>query len=188
MNLLNINHIDVNLWGKLLGKLAIDNKGTGYFKYSDEYLQSSVDPSPIHMPVKKGIVYSFPKLNSETYKGLPGLISDSLPDAYGDSLLDIYFNKEGIKGGVNIQLLKLCYINNKAIGALEFAPPIKLQNQHSNELHLSDLTEIVDKLISSKQKLTEGDLNKIAKVPFSAMIVYNNLFKIRLITTLKMEG
>lgn len=164
MKLTDINHVDISLWGKLMGKLAIDNKGIGFFKYSDDFLATGLQPSPITMPAKKGMIYSFPRLNTETFKGLPGMIADSLPDAYGDRLLDIYFNKEGIKNSANIQLLKLCYIHHKAIGALEYAPPLKSLQSPSKELVLSDLMGTVDKLISSKKNLSEGDLTNIQDI------------------------
>lgn len=164
MNLRDINQVDVFLWGRLLGKLAMDNKGLGFFRYSDEFLSSGLEPAPIAMPARKGIIYSFPNLNRETFKGLPGMIADSLPDAYGDRLLDIYFSKEGIRNTVNIQLLKLCYISHKAIGALEFAPPLRLPHTLSGKLRLSDLMGTVDKLISSRKSLSEGVLNNLQDI------------------------
>jgi serine/threonine-protein kinase HipA len=159
----NIRQIEVKLWDMPMGQLAIDDDGIGYFRYHDEFILTGLNPAPIRMPVKKGISYSFPNLNPETFKGLPGMISDSLPDAFGDKLLDIYFKKQGVKQRANIQLLKLCYVSHKAIGALEFVPSLQIDGQ-SQELKLDELSAIVDKLISSKKGITTGDLNQIQGV------------------------
>ena len=129
----DLNHIDVKMWDHLVGKLAIDNNGIGYFKYSDDFVKLGIEPAPITMPVKKGVTYSFPRLNTETFKGLPGMISDSLPDAYGDRLLDIHFKNIGIKDDINKELLKLCYINEKATGALEYTPPFNSKKGSKKE-------------------------------------------------------
>lgn len=159
----DIQKIEVKMWGILVGELAIDDSGFGYFRYANEFINSGLNPAPITMPVKKGVTYSFKSLNTETFKGLPGMIADSLPDAFGDNLLDIYFREEGVKKQANIQLLKLCYVSHKAIGALEFLPALKTDNS-SKELLLSDLSVIVDKLISSKQGISLGDLNNIQDI------------------------
>lgn len=159
----DIQKIEVRMWDMLVGELAIDDSGFGYFRYADEFITSGLNPAPITMPVKKGVTYSFKSLNPETFKGLPGMISDSLPDAFGDNLLDIYFREKGVKNQANIQLLKLCYVSHKAIGALEFVPALKIEGQ-SNELQIADLSYIVDQLISSKKGLSLGDLNKIQDI------------------------
>lgn len=157
-----INQLDVFLWGERIGKLAIDEFGIGYFKYDDNFISKGIDPSPIFMPVKKGKVYTFPKLNAETFKGLPGMIADALPDSYGDKLLDYKFRSLGIKHQANIQLLKLCYISTKAIGALEYKP--SFENEETKEVDLNDLVHHVDELNASKGKLEIGDLNKIQDI------------------------
>lgn len=156
--------VDVKLWGSLVGKLAVDDHGIGYFKYAPEFLDKNIEPSPMYMPVKNKVVYSFPKLNKATFKGLPGMIADSLPDAYGDRLLDIHFEKEGIQKKANIELLKLCYMSSKATGALEYAPPLSDRNKENHELSINALMHVVDKLIGSKQQLKEGDLNNIQDI------------------------
>ena len=160
----DINHIDINLWGQLMGKLAVDSKGVGFFKYAPEFVETGLQPAPITMPVTKDVIYSFPRLNLEVFHGLPGMISDSLPDAFGNRLLDIHFKKLGIKNEFNRTLLKLCYINHKATGALEFTPPLPSSKPVENELILSDLMHTVDQLISSKQTLNAGDLNNIQDI------------------------
>lgn len=153
--------VDVKLWGDLVGKVSVNDKGIGFFKYAPEFLSKGIEPSPYRMPVKKNIIYSFPRLNKQTFKGLPGMIADSLPDAYGDHLLNIYFEKEGIKNSVDIELLKLSYMSSKATGALEYAPPLMNQKRGNHELSINSLLDSVDRLISSKKTLEEGDLNDI---------------------------
>lgn len=159
----DIQKVKVRMWDMFVGELAIDDSGFGYFRYADEFITSGLNPAPITMPVKKGATYSFKSLNPETFKGLPGMIADSLPDAFGDNLLDIYFIEKSVKNQANIQLLKLCYVSHKAIGALEFVPSLKIEGQ-SDELQIADLSHIVDQLISSKKGISLGDLNKIQDI------------------------
>lgn len=159
----NTKVIDVHLWEDLIGKLAINDSGTGFFKYSPEFISKGIEPSPIWMPVNRTMVYSFPKLNTETYKGLPGLIADSLPDAYGNRLLDIHFERQGISNSANVELLKLCYISTKGMGALEYAPPLQSAS-NGKELSIGDLISTVDKLVRSKQSLDQGYLNNLQDI------------------------
>ncbi len=158
-----IQKLAVRMWGMLVGELAIDDSGLGYFRYANEFIRTGLNPAPITMPVRKGVTYSFKSLNPETFKGLPGMIADSLPDAFGDNLLDIYFREHGVNQQANIQLLKLCYVSHKAIGALEFKPALQVEGP-SKKLQLADLSYIVDKLVSSKKGLSIGDLNKIQDI------------------------
>jgi serine/threonine-protein kinase HipA len=165
MNKQNIEQIDVYLYDSMIGKLRVNEDGTGFFKYDPAFIGKGIEPSPIIMPVNSSIVYSFPQLNPSVFKGMPGMIADSLPDSFGDSLLNIHLEKEGIKQDVNIELIKLCLIGNKAIGALEYRPNLTDIGMNSNsKINLSDLVETVNSLLYDKQSLLKGDLSSLSDI------------------------
>ncbi len=161
----NIDKVNVYLHGDIMGKLAVDDKGIGFFKYDIDFANKKIEPSPIVMPVNTSMIYSFPKLNLEVFKGMPGMIADSLPDSFGDSLLNMHLDKEGIKKDVNISLVKLCLIGNKATGALEYQPTLQSIGMLANrKINLGDLVDTINTLLNDKQSLLKGDLNSLADI------------------------
>ena len=87
--------VEVKLWNMTVGYLHwLENKSLAQFEYTDDFIQTGFDVAPVMMPLKKG-VYEFPELvRSETFNGVPGLIADSLPDRFGNALIDAYLSKQ----------------------------------------------------------------------------------------------
>ena len=76
--------------GDSVGALSFDDTiGYGAFQYTPEFIKAGVELSPLYMPLNEQI-YSFPNLNYETFKGLPGLMADSLPDDFGKRVLNAW--------------------------------------------------------------------------------------------------
>ena len=81
---------EIKLWGTLIGAVSLDDESkTADFEYNPSFVQSGIQISPVTMPLKKGI-YRFPDLAYETFHGLPGLISDSLPDKFGNEIINVW--------------------------------------------------------------------------------------------------
>jgi len=117
------NTINVILWDKLVGKLYVDEREISHFQYDKDFVSLGINIAPITMPLKSNIVYSFPNLETETFQGLPGLISDSLPDAFGNRIINKHLASVNTsEGSPTIQ--KLAYLSKKGSGALEYSPPI----------------------------------------------------------------
>ena len=74
------------------------------------------------MPVREGRVYSFGELDKTTFKGLPGMLADSLPDTYGRALFEKWLALTGRTSGNAIGTL--CFLGKRCMGALEFEPAI----------------------------------------------------------------
>ncbi len=86
-----VDVIKITLWGEELGALSWDSeKNFASFEFFSSFLNKNLDVSPIHMPIRSSVkkIYSFPNLNQETYRGLPGMLSDVLPDDFGNRLID----------------------------------------------------------------------------------------------------
>ena len=87
---MTVDVAEVWLWGQRVGAVALDDLGIGVFEYDSDFLKLGLDIAPIMMPLEQTrrghVLYSFPALNGETFKNLPGLLADSLPDKFGRRL------------------------------------------------------------------------------------------------------
>lgn len=102
------------------------------------------------MPVRAE-PYSFPALNRETFKGLPGLICDSLPDSFGHTLIDVWLAESGRNREYFNPVDRLCYVGNRGIGALEYVPA--LHDNRQNTLEISHLVDLTNRVLSDRHNL-----------------------------------
>ena len=96
----------VKIWGQYVGALAwLEDQQYATFQYEPDFLKKEIDLAPVKMPIREGgRVYSFPELRSknselDTFKGLPGLLADALPDKYGNQLINSYLAQNGRTSG-----------------------------------------------------------------------------------------
>ncbi len=141
----------VKLWGETVGAVAWDEtQQMAFFEYDKKFLAKNLEVSPIKMPLSKQI-YSFPELkDSSTFKGLPGLLADSLPDRYGNELINIWLARNGRPENSLNPVELLCFIGNRGMGALEFEPSISSSKETSQALELSSLIETTRQLLANK--------------------------------------
>lgn len=119
-----VEQINVYLWGKFVGAVALDPK-LGYyaFAYAQSFGRSGIEVAPLRMPLNDTEeVYIFTDLPEDTYKRLPAMLADSLPDDFGNALIDRYMAEKGIARDQITSLDRLAYMSNRAMGALEFKP------------------------------------------------------------------
>ncbi|MEH6617838.1 MAG: type II toxin-antitoxin system HipA family toxin [Porticoccus sp.] len=147
-----IDTADVVLWGTKIGTILWHNN-LGYFEYEKGLLGSGIELSPIKMPLADKS-YTFGALNRDTYKGLPGLLSDSLPDKFGNKLIDQWLEKQGRDVYSFSPIDRLCYIGTRGMGALEFMPVIGNKTEKSQPLEVSELVELANNALGSKQTLS----------------------------------
>ena len=108
---MNRNSVSVNLWGTTIGYLYQQANGIVGFQYDKNFLNSTIEVSPITMPLSER-TYSFPVLPEQTYKGLPGMIADSLPDKFGQIVIQKYLDSQGRTADSLSVIEKLCYTGN----------------------------------------------------------------------------
>src|SRR5690606_19182405 len=121
---------EVKIWGKLAGAIRWDDaQQLGYFQYAPQFIENGWELSPIKMPLDQGSrIYSFPELRKgrneteDTFKGLPGLLADVLPDKYGNKLINAWLAQQGRAENSMNPVEKLCFIGTRGMGALEFEP------------------------------------------------------------------
>lgn len=159
------NFAAVTIWGKKVGVLFWDiTKNVAVFEFDKVFLDSSLDISPIHLPLNKAnsnrTVYTFPYLNFETYKGLPGFIADSLPDKFGNQMINAWLAQQGRAIESFNPVERLCYIGKRAMGALEFEPEIENKKATSVVLEIGDLIAFAKLILDEKNDFHTNLKNK----------------------------
>jgi serine/threonine-protein kinase HipA len=134
-----VDLIEVRAWGATVGAVAPDPATNFYaFEYDPGWLRRGVELAPLHMPARRG-VFEFPELSVETYRRLPAMLADSLPDRFGNALVTAKLAEEGISPGQITSLDRLAYMADRGMGALEYEPPVEVAAQHTTALQLADL-------------------------------------------------
>lgn len=124
--------------------------GIGAFEYSPDFLKKDIELSPIKMPLAKRI-YSFPELNFNTFKGLPGLIADSLPDDFGNAVLNAWVAGKGRSPSDITPLQRLQYTGKRGMGALEYAPATKLRSLNaSQQVEIRSLVSVAQDILDAR--------------------------------------
>ncbi len=162
---------EVILWKTRIGVVAIDEDSRYCtFKYDSEFIKSGIELSPIMMPLTENI-YEFRTLSLESFKGLPGLISDSLPDKYGNAVINAWLASQGRTPESFNVIDRLCYIGTRGMGALEYSPDTSKEFKGSNEIEINQLVEFSNQILNQKKRITEefnNDFREIIKVGTSA--------------------
>jgi len=143
---------DIYLWGQHAGTVAWDeNYQTANFEFTPEFSSGQWDISPLMMPVKQRQIYQFPSLNKDTFIGLPGLLADALPDAFGKALLDKWLVSVGRTFANPVE--RLCYQGKRSMGALEFVPAQDNYLEQGTKLEIDSLVEVAREVLDEKKKL-----------------------------------
>ena len=154
-----VDYAYVKIWGKLVGVVRwIPERNLASFQYDKSFLSNNWDLSPLKMPINNGTrVYSFPELLKEkdseydTFKGLPGLLADSLPDKYGNKLIDLWLAQNGRPTGSMNPVEKLCFIGSRGMGALEFEPAQIKTGKNTFPIEISGLIDLAKKILSDRE-------------------------------------
>jgi serine/threonine-protein kinase HipA len=160
--------VDINIWGNNVGALIWDrNNEAASFQYDDKFLRSGLDVSPVIMPVRNsaGMVYQFLQNRNNCFKGLPGLVSDSLPDAFGSRIINEWFASRGLSDEQITPLDRLCYVGKRAMGALEFQPSKAIPGlDQSARIHIDELTELAAEVFWNRAAFQRKLLNQDQKI------------------------
>ena len=154
-----MNTAYVKIWGELVGAVAWDET-TGYatFEYNPKFKTKGWDLSPLQMPIKGNkSSFNFPALRKrndpalDTFKGLPGLLADVLPDKYGNELINLWLAQQGRPLDSMNPVEMLCFIGTRGMGALEFEPTILKESKRTFSLEIDSLVDIAQKILSKKE-------------------------------------
>lgn len=158
---------EVNMWGKLVGAVAWDAAtGIATFEYDPKFRQLGWDLAPLKMPVSDvRNQFSFPGLRKDknagydTFKGLPGLLADALPDNYGNRLINLWLAQQGRPQDSMNPVEMLCFIGTRGMGALEFQPAVLKESKRTFTIEIDSLVATAQKMLQQKEAFTTN-LNK----------------------------
>ncbi|MCA1288620.1 MULTISPECIES: type II toxin-antitoxin system HipA family toxin [Rhodobacterales] len=140
------------LWGRRIGAVSWDEaRALGIFQYDPAFVGAGIEVAPLKMPVREA-PYEFPALPKETFKGLPGMLADALPDKFGNRLIDAWLAETGRSAGRFSPVDRLCYIGNRGIGALEFEPTVRKATR-SKKLEVAQLVDLANRVLSERENL-----------------------------------
>jgi len=173
----------VKLWGQTAGAVAWDSaQELGLFEFDPVFIRKGWDIAPLKMSIRSaGQVFQFPELkrgnnpDMDTFKGLPGLLADVLPDRYGNQLINVWLARQGRPQNSMNPVELLCFIGNRGMGALEFEPAKTEDSNKTSKIELDSLVEVAGKVLRNKidftanlDKNTEKSIVDILKIGTSA--------------------
>lgn len=185
----------ITIWNKRVGAIAWNSEtGLASFEYDPAFAKNNWDLSPIKMPIHSSgkKIFSFPELrNLKTFKGLPGLLADVLPDKYGNALINTWLAHQGRPSDSLNPVELLCFIGQRGMGALEFEPAQPKSSNSASKIEINNLISIADGILSGKKDFStklkpteEKALLDILKIGTSAggarakaLIAYNTKTK-----------
>ena len=167
---------EVKLWGKTIGAVLLqDGDDVASFEYDAAFAQSGIQVAPLVMPLSRR-VHRFPALSRTTFHGLPGLLADSLPDKFGNALIDAWLASRGRQADSFNAIERLCYTGERGMGALEFAPATGPAAKQNTGIEVSQLVALASKVLTHRNNLqasfaaqgSEDALSDILRVGTSA--------------------
>ncbi len=156
-------HAEVWLWNSRIGVVGMgrDGRRGALFEYDQQFVEGAkgIEPAPLKMPRRSG-VYSFERESERTFRGLPGMFVDSLPDKFGTSLLDRWFTEQG-RNPADINVVeRLLYIADRGMGALTYRPARNLvpleKKAGRTALDLGDLAALADAVLKKNESFHEA--------------------------------
>ena len=140
----------VLLWGRDIGAVTwLDERELAVFQYTSEFAGSGIQVSPLTMPLQEA-PYEFPALALETFHGLPGLLADSLPDKFGNRLIDAWLAIQGRPPGRLNPVERLCYTGARGMGALEFKPTMKGAPSKTHKVKIEALVDLANRVLDER--------------------------------------
>ncbi len=169
-----IDRAIVKIWNTVAGAvLWNENTQTASFEYDADFIKKGYDLAPLKMPLIEKAIYNFPELryriNQEenTFSGLPGLLADTLPDRYGNRLINSWLAQQGRPENSMNPIEKLCFIGTRGMGALEFDPAEKI-NAEIFDIEIESLIDVATQMLNDREtfitNINEDDLKAMQDI------------------------
>ena len=141
---------EVRLWGRTIGAVSLEEgSAVAAFQYAPEFARSGIELSPLVMPLSER-VYTFPELPRTTFYGLPGLLADSLPDKFGNALIDAWLATQGRTPENFGTVERLCYTGTRGMGTLEFAPVVGPKPRKAAKIEVDALVRLASEVLTHR--------------------------------------
>lgn len=152
----------VQLWGRTIGAVSLEEgREVAAFQYDRAFAASGIELSPVMMPLSER-VYEFPALPRATFHGLPGLLADSLPDKFGNVLIDAWLATQGRTAASFSAVERLCYTGARGMGALEFAPVVGPRPGKATKIEIDSLVRLAGEVLTHRGDL-QGHFHEAGK-------------------------
>lgn len=150
-----IENAYINIWDKRIGAIHWNqDSGVADFEFDPDFFQHQLDVAPLKMSLgtARGKIFSFPELaGNPTFKGLPGLLADVLPDRYGNALINAWLARIGRPAGSMNPVEMLCFTGKRGMGALEFEPVVPKSANQATKVEIGSLAEVAQQILSGRQ-------------------------------------
>lgn len=159
----------VKLWSTAIGVLTLrDGSSYASFEYLPEFVKSGIEISPFTLPLSTN-VFRFPALPLETFKGLPGTFADSLPDRFGNKVINAWLEQNGRRADSINAVERLCYTGKRGMGAFEYEPAIiKDTGRGEERIYVDQLVRLANEVLDNRKKLavtlTDSDKSELLKL------------------------
>lgn len=141
------------MWGSSIGAVSLDeDSDVAAFQYDPTFARSGIQVAPVAMPLREE-PYVFPSLPSDTFRGLPGLLADSLPDRFGNALIDAWLASQGRAPESFNAVERLCYIGTRGMGAVEFAPAHGPRSTKGKDIEIAALVQLASEVLTRRADL-----------------------------------
>lgn len=158
---------EVYLWGTRIGIIHQEiSKTYAAFEYDANFVESGIELSPIRMPLRKNI-YEFPSLSGEPFYGLPGLVADSLPDKFGNAVIEQWLMSMGKTMSEFTAIDRLCYTGKRGMGALEYVPASTEIKDIDENINVREMVKFASAVLSDRERIT---LNAKDNLTYSQLV------------------
>ena len=144
--------LKVILWSEEIGRLSWDERRRlSYFTYNPEFVKRGLNISPISAPIDSARVLTPIWGESEKiYQRLQAFVADSLPDAWGNQLFELWRQQNRLSGADINPLDKLAFIGRRGMGALEFLPEVPLEGK-SDKIDIKSLADLAERIFAERE-------------------------------------
>jgi serine/threonine-protein kinase HipA len=157
--------VEVRLWGDTVGAAVELANGRVLFEYADTFRQRGREISPIHLPLSRMGPIAFDELRrSPAFQGLPGVLADALPDAFGNKVIRAYFAARGETERALSPVQRLLYVGERALGALTFHPATELPMRAAEKQSLAIAALVADarRIVAGEAQVTVPEIYRIS--------------------------
>lgn len=156
-----INTAEIKMWGTRIAIIHLEaEKSYVSFEYDKEFAKSGIQVAPIYMPLSNRI-YEFPNLNSAAFPGVPGMIADSLPDTFGNAIINQWLASQGKTDRDFNVIDRLCYTGSRGMGALEYLPANGPAPGADEPINVSEMVKFASDILNKRERVKLENIDKL---------------------------
>ena len=153
------NLISLHCFDEEIGKIGFDeNRNASFFQYNPDFLKAGryerIFPILFRRIPQTQV---FDKYNNDTFRGLPPMIADSLPDAFGNTIFKAWLENSNKEFKQISALEQLAYVGARGMGALEYMPAREVKG--SKTIDIAEITHVVQQVLDNKYNTTATTLD-----------------------------